>query len=76
MPEREFQVEQYGVEYVCDSCKSGTMRPKPDSPMFLTSPLRFTHQCGECGAEQDLTDRYPTVRFRWFTKTAEKGQTP
>lgn len=73
MPEREFQIENYGVEYVCDACNSGTMRPKLDCHALLTSPLRFTHQCGECGAEQDLTDRYPTIRARYFTKAPEKG---
>jgi hypothetical protein len=61
MAEREFKVEQYGVDYVCDECGEHPM--KSDGPMLPTHPPKFRHEC-PCGAVKMLEERYPLVRFR------------
>ena len=68
MAEREFPIEQVGIEYVCDTCQQGTMQVS--GKLILTEPMRWPHRCSQCGAEAELIEQYPTVRFR---TAAQKG---
>lgn len=62
MAEREFPIEQVGVEYVCDTCQQGTMHVSGN--LLLTHPMKWPHRCNKCGAEEALIEKYPIVRFR------------
>lgn len=66
MSEIECKTEAYGVDYVCDACGKGRMRPTSDT-MLMSHPPMWYHECNnaECDAPKvALTERYPTVRFR------------
>lgn len=61
MPEREFAVQHYGVEYICDECGEHPMQA--NGLMLPSDPPKFRNDC-PCGAFKMLGERYPTVRFR------------
>ncbi len=60
MAERNYEVKTVGVEYVCDKCGQGTMRPT--GIMLTMSPPKWGHKCNHCGELADLNQTYPTVR--------------
>ena len=61
MAERTFEVKTVGVEYVCERCSDGLMLP---TGIYLpTDPPRWRHKCDACGCEDDLLQKYPTVRW-------------
>lgn len=49
------------VDYCCDHCHVGYMRPT--GVMQLTDPARFPHRCTHCDHEQTFIEKYPTVRY-------------
>lgn len=63
MSEIELPVRTYGVDYICDMCNKGRMRPH-NSTALMSNPPKFPHQCNnpECKAIINLSDRYPTIR--------------
>jgi len=67
MPELEYQVEYYGVAYVCDDCGDGYMIREGNIMLTMNPPL-FPHRCTTCGATKNLEEGYPTVRFRTVEK--------
>lgn len=47
------------VDYVCDKCREGRMRP---TGIFLSSnPPKFPHRCTSCGDEMVFSETYPTI---------------
>lgn len=62
MSEREFKVEPYGVDYICDDCGNGKM--EPNGTMLMCDPPKWQHYCEACGAMQNLANKYPEIRYR------------
>lgn len=57
MAEVKKEVKNYKVNYVCDSCCAGLMKP---TGLSLTSyPEQYEHYCKNCGDKQSFLDRYP-----------------
>ena len=63
MAERLFAVYPFGVECVCNECNEGRMIPT--GMMLPSNPPQYPHKCSkeECGAEQNFTEKYPTIRW-------------
>lgn len=61
MAEREFEIRQVGVDYICDGCNTGAMLPT--GVMLLCAPPKWPHKCNHCGAEATFSVKYPSVRF-------------
>ncbi|SUD80275.1 Uncharacterised protein [Pseudomonas putida] len=62
MAETAKQMVAYQVEYVCDSCGEGHMRP---AGITLTSyPAQYPHQCSACGARANFLKCYPSIEWR------------
>ena len=64
MAETHQPVQAVSIDYTCDHCSEGVMRPTPDKPwMLMSDPSQFPHQCTHCGIEVNLSVRYPTYGF-------------
>ena len=58
MAETKTEVKTYIVEYACDECNDGKLRPT--GPMLAFNPPQYPHKCNLCGAEKTFTNkRYP-----------------
>lgn len=53
MAEKETEVRTFNIEYECDKCQSGNM--KPTGQCFTTDPPQFPHVCENCGERQIFT---------------------
>lgn len=63
MPVNKHEVKVYHVEYICDKCKIGEMRPKQ---IVLTScPPKYPHYCSHCGHNLDLEKAYLCVEYEF-----------
>ncbi len=60
--EKTFDVEWFGVEYICDKCGKGQMR-FVGTVSFVKPPL-YRHVCNACGVSADFDVEYPAVRWR------------
>ena len=61
MPREQMPLRPVRVDYKCDKCGAGYMRP---TGVLLTSnPPQFPHRCNNCDAHQNFTEKYPTVRY-------------
>lgn len=65
--EKSFDVKPEGIKYFCDSCESGEMFPTGRMKMFNTHAL-YPHICNSCGAEKDLSEKYPVIRYKFVTQ--------
>lgn len=45
------------VEYVCDECQQGLMRP--NGVMLMSNPPQYPHQCTNCGSTKVFYNQYP-----------------
>lgn len=61
--EKTFEVKPIGVKYICDSCEKGEMRTTGKMKMFETH-AEYHHTCDTCGAESDLPEKYPLIRYQ------------
>lgn len=64
--EIESPVEVLSLEYVCDACHRGRMRPiRGKGESVLAAPaVTYPHQCGECGHVAHLSKLYPDIIYR------------
>ena len=64
MPEIEYPVKAHEIDYTCDECGEGLMRPTGAS--LMTSPPYYPHVCTVCRKVENFRDtRYPyTVYLR------------
>lgn len=66
--EIETPVEVLSVEYVCDHCHRGRMKPVRDyeAPAATLSAPRapYLHKCSECGEHAELDKLYPDIIYR------------
>ena len=61
MPYEQMPIRPILVDYKCDKCGNGYMRP---SGICLTSnPPQWPHRCTNCDAHMNFTEKYPTVRY-------------
>lgn len=62
MSEVATQIFPHRVEYLCDACRKGTMRP---TGMVLTShPPQYPHRCTACDASMTSLKQYPCIEWR------------
>jgi hypothetical protein len=75
MSEKVTPVQTVLVDYVCDSCGEGEMRPT--GLVIDTYPQQYPHFCSKCGTGKTFPVTYPMVRHiaqgEW--KPAEAGKT-
>lgn len=65
MPATEQAIEQFELDYVCDKCGIGKMRP--DGICLTSSPPKYPHTCNneECRETINFIDvRFPTTAYR------------
>ena len=62
MSERIYDVKIVGVDYVCDECGTGLM--ESTGVALMSNPPWYPHHCSHCGATKNISERYPTVRYR------------
>ena len=62
MAEQNFPVEILGVDYICDDCGRGQMRP--EEPAMSLDPPGYRHACNACGVSRILANLYPTTGWR------------
>jgi DNA-directed RNA polymerase subunit RPC12/RpoP len=61
MPERHYEVQPYGVDYICDECGRGAMVA---GQLILKGVLpQWEHTCVNCGRTAALPAQYPTIRW-------------
>ena len=70
MPETQEPVRPVLVDFTCDSCGKGKMRPDPVESMLLTlneathqHSVKFKHTCTECGCKATYSVKYPTIKY-------------
>lgn len=61
MSELKVEVKPVEVDYGCDQCGKGMMRPTGIA--LLSNPVKYPHKCSICGYEMIFLVKYPSVRF-------------
>lgn len=61
----ETLLQTFSVDYQCDQCKGGLMRPHGDVA-WMADPLKYKHRCTnvDCGAEQTFLVQYPYLSYK------------
>lgn len=59
----ETPVSTFHVEYQCDQCSRGLMKPYGDVA-WLADPIQYQHRCTNCGHEQTFLVRYPYLAYK------------
>lgn len=58
MAEKKFEVKTYLIDFKCEACGSGFMRPTGE--VKSADPILFPHICNACNVEQALFSKvYP-----------------
>ena len=58
MAEEKYKVNTYEIDYKCDACRTGYMRPL--GTVLLSNPAQYPHRCNNCGAEMIVREHiYP-----------------
>ena len=58
MAEEKYKVNTYEIDYKCDVCGEGYMRPTGE--VLLAFPTQYPHRCNKCGTEMNMMGRiYP-----------------
>ena len=63
MGEKGQVVETLRMEYVCDECGVGMM--KPTGGMLMTYPPKYPHICISCSYVQNFKQTYPVIRYKF-----------
>jgi len=64
MAELEYPVLPIEVDYICDTCKKGRMRPPKNGTTQNTNPPKFQHECLNCKESVFFHVRYPLIRYK------------
>ena len=67
MKEERFELQPYGVRYICD-CGDEML---PTGTMLMTDPPKFPHKCQSCDSTITLNEKYPTVKWEIPTRKTE-----
>jgi hypothetical protein len=70
MSEVEREVSTFKVDYRCDHCPDGVMRPT--GIVYDNVPPRYPHYCTACGHTETFSYRYPMI----VTRTKEPDPAP
>ena len=63
MPEVENEVKVFEVNYICDKCGIGKMKPTGEAQ--LSDPPQYPHKCTHCGhTESYFNNMYPIIRYQ------------
>jgi len=57
--ETKKEVKTYSIDYVCEECGDGNMRP--EGHVLTTYPARYPHKCTSCGHMETFKITYPHV---------------
>jgi hypothetical protein len=60
MPEEKKPLKSFSIDYICDVCGKGHMRPT--GVVYERMPPLFVHECDKCGQGMNLDHHYPYVR--------------
>ena len=61
MAEAIKQAKTQIVDYLCDKCSEGWMRP--NGIAYMSYPARYVHICNKCGNKDVFTENYPVTRL-------------
>jgi hypothetical protein len=64
MAEREAEVKTFVIQYICDTCNTGVM--KPQELMLTVHPPLYCHKCDNCEATKNFDEKYPRVVYRYI----------
>ena len=58
------EVKTYEVDYECDECETGKLRPL--GSVLPTDPPQYPHQCTGCDNKKTFTDKlYPYTVYEY-----------
>ena len=57
MAEMKTAVRTFKIDYVCDECGEGRMRPS--GFVYDTNPPSYVHACNKCGNGGEFSWQYP-----------------
>ena len=62
--ERRYEVQSYGVRYICDTCGRGEMVALNGTQAYVQEggQIKIRHVCTVCHTLATFADKYPTVR--------------
>lgn len=63
MAETTKPVAYVWVDYTCDECAQGVMRPARDYGALLSIPQQYPHRCTNCNHLQKFLVTYPHQRM-------------
>lgn len=66
--EIETPVSTYVVDYTCDDCGKGKMRPEPF--VHTSMPPQYPHTCNICGNRKTFYKSYPYTIWRGYDGTS------
>lgn len=72
MPIERMPLQPVRVDYGCDVCGEGHMRPM--GTRFM-GDMRFPHRCDKCGAPGSFDEAYPVVRYEPIAPVGTDCQT-
>lgn len=57
------EVKSFNVDYKCDQCETGYMRP--DGRVLLSNPPKYPHICNnmECSGKMTSRTKYPYIAY-------------
>ena len=61
MGETKRRVIPICVDYICDKCGEGRMRP--GNTYLPTYPVQYPHECDRCGNVQTFLCKYPRIEY-------------
>jgi hypothetical protein len=64
MTEVKRKLIPYRVNYVCDKCVKGHM--KPTKEVLLSNPPQYPHVCDYCGEKKTFWKRYPRIEYEQY----------
>ena len=58
--EQKREVKTYVIDYTCDRCEVGKMRP---SKMLMCDPPKWVHECEDCKLQKTFSLKYPYTDY-------------
>lgn len=61
MSETKTKIQPFQIDYVCNECGEGRMRPT--GLALLSHPPKYPHVCDKCGKERIFRESYPKIVY-------------
>lgn len=61
MSEIRSKLQVFELDYACDKCGNGRMRP--EGVVYPTSPPQYPHVCDNCGSKMTFRAMYPRIAY-------------